>query len=74
MGVSVAGLSEMMSEREILFHLDDLSNEPPLFDVLNELFARLNKNIVNCSDFPADVKRTIKKEDYKIKLSKWLYQ
>ena len=67
MGVSVTGLSEMMSEREILYHLDDLSKEPPMFDVLNELFARLNKNIVNCSDFPAEVKRRINKDDYKLK-------
>ena len=68
MGVPVSRLSNIMSEREILYHLDDMRSEPGEFELFNELFSILNKNIVNCSDLPVETKRRIKETDFKLEL------
>ena len=49
MGCTVSELYGRMSQKELLHHLNDLESEPPLFEMLNNLFAVLNKNILNCS-------------------------
>lgn len=64
----MAELSEKCTEREILYHLHDLESEPTAFELFNELFAILNKNILNCSQMPVDMKRSIKEDYYKLKL------
>lgn len=68
MGIPVDKLSEVMSHKEMLYHLDDLQQEPALFDMLNNLFAVLNKNILNCSMASKDQKLKVKASDFLLKI------
>jgi hypothetical protein len=68
MGVPVSKLSDIMTHSEMLFHLDDLEQELPINDLLNILFARLNKTMIDCSDATADSKKKFTIKDFMLDL------
>lgn len=67
MGVSVYTLFEMMPQKELLHHIEDLRHLPPEIEAINLMIGRQSKLILDCSEVDSSSKKNHTVKDLMVK-------